>query len=393
MQQISLSIGDLFTVLGIKDIKFDESQTVNEDVFIRIPGGDYAKINSFIRKESPAIKITTKSGRSFVAAENHIVIEKDQQVFLKNAESIACERDREFIVYDDIIDKTHEGIKELFDVSIDEPHLYCDSSGVIHHNTTVTLALCKEIGADVLFMNCSKDNSVTDVRTKIFNFATSMSLTGNHRVFLGDEFDYISKDGQAALRGVIEQTVNSCRYIFTCNFLSKIIDPLKSRLQLVDFKVQPEHKAELATQFMNRCMMILETEKVQFNKKALAFLIQRHYPDFRKVIQELQRAYNANGKIDESVMAVSSGEVSEYIKALKAKDFKAARKWIAETYTSPEDFFKSMYRHIYDVFAQDSIAQAILTLNTYQIKHVTAIDPELNLSALTVELMSQCNFK
>lgn len=259
--------------------------------------------------------------------------------------------------------------------------------------STVSLALCKEINADVLFMNCSKDNSVADVRTKIFNFASSMSLTGNHRVFLGDEFDYISKEGQAALRGVIESTANSCRFIFTCNFVSKIIDPLKSRLQMVDFKIQPEQKADLATQFMKRCIMILETEGVKFDKKALAFLIQKHYPDFRKVIQELQRAFNSHGKIDESIMMSSSGEISEYIKALKAKDFKAARKWIAETYTTPEDFFKSMYRHIYDIFAQDSIAQAILTLNGYQIKHVTAIDPELNMSALTIELMSQCQTK
>jgi DNA polymerase III delta prime subunit len=259
--------------------------------------------------------------------------------------------------------------------------------------STISTALCKEINADLLFMNCSKDNSVADVRTKIYSFASSMSLTGNHRVFLGDEFDYISKEGQAALRGVIEQTANSCRFIFTCNFLSKIIDPLKSRLMMIDFKSQPSEKAALATQFMDRCMMILETEGVKFNKKALAFLIQKHYPDFRKCIQELQRAFNSVGVIDESIMMSGTGEIKEYIKALREKDYKAARKWIAETYTTPEDFFRALYKHVYDIFDPSSIAQAILTLNTYQIQHVSAIDPELNMGAMTVELMGQCNFK
>lgn len=260
--------------------------------------------------------------------------------------------------------------------------------------TTVARALCNELKADVLFMNCSKDNSVEDVRTKINTFASSMSLTGNARVFIGDEFDYVSPNGQAALRGLIEQTSNSCRFIFTCNYLHKIIDPLKSsRLDVVDFKIAPKDKPDLAMQFMNRCMMILDSEKIKYDKKTLALLIQKNYPDYRKTLKQLQKSAMIIGEINEEIFYQENVEITDYIKALKAKDYKTARKWIGETFISPEDFFSILFKNITLIVKDDSLAQAILTLNDYQYKHAFAIDAELNLSALTVQLMAQCNMR
>jgi replication factor C small subunit len=393
MKKLSMKIGDLFKILDLQDIEQDKEVSSSELVFIRMPNGDYTKINYFVKKNSSAIMIETATGKKLTAADKHIVIEDNKQVFLKHAKSISCV-DGDRIVHDDIISKKSIGNIDLFDVSIDHPHLYCDSYGIIHHNTTVARALCNELKADVLFMNCSKDNSVEDVRTKINSFASSMSLTGNARVFIGDEFDYVSPNGQAALRGLIEQTSNSCRFIFTCNYLHKIIDPLKSsRLDVVDFKIAPKDKPDLAMQFMNRCMMILDSEKIKYDKKTLALLIQKNYPDYRKTLKQLQKSAMIIGEINEEIFYQENVEITDYIKALKAKDYKTARKWIGETFISPEDFFSILFKNITLIVKDDSLAQAILTLNDYQYKHAFAIDPELNLSALTVQLMAQCNMR
>lgn len=301
------------------------------------------------------------------------------------------EKYRPQVVEDCILpQKTKTYFLKQRDIGVVNNMLLAGSHGV--GKTTVARALCNELNADVLFMNCSKDNSVEDVRTKINNFATSMSLSGAARVFIGDEFDYVSPNGQAALRGLIEQTSNSCRFIFTCNYLFKIIDPLKSsRLDVVDFKISPKDKPDLAMQFMTRCMMILEKENIKFDKKALALLIQKNYPDYRKTLKQLQKAAMTVGEINEEIFYQENVEISDYVKALKGKDYKAARKWIGETFISPEDFFSFLFSNINTIFAEDSLAQAILTLNEYQYKHAFVVDQELNLSALTVQLMAQCN--
>lgn len=258
--------------------------------------------------------------------------------------------------------------------------------------TTVAKALCNEIGADTLFLNCSKDSSIDTLRTKINSFASSMSLQGGLKVVIGDEFEYFSPNGQAALRGVIEQVSRNCRFIFTCNFPNKVIDPLKSRLLLIDFKMPNEVKPELAKQFMTRCCYILDQEKVKYDKKVLAMIIRKHFPDFRKVLQVLQQA-SMMGEIDINLLDQVDGEFGPYIAALKTKDYKACRTWIGENSVDPSDFYRTMFLQVNEIFAKESLAQAILILNESQYKHAFVVDEELSLAALTIELMSQCNFK
>lgn len=258
--------------------------------------------------------------------------------------------------------------------------------------TTIAKALCNEVGAETMFINCSKDNSIDGVRTKINSFSSSCSLMGTGlKVVIGDEFDYFSPAGQAALRGVIEAVQHNCRFIFTCNFPNKIIDPLKSRLLFVDFKMNPTIKPDMAKQFMARCSKILKDEGVKFEPKVLASLIMKYFPDFRKVLHVLQQA-SMVGDIDISVLAQAQGEFGPYIEALKKKDYTACRKWIAENAVDSSDFFHAMFKSVNDVFAPDSLAQAILALHKAQVDHAFVVDEELSLSALTIELMSQCNF-
>jgi DNA polymerase III delta prime subunit len=268
--------------------------------------------------------------------------------------------------------------------------LLCGTHGV--GKTTIARAFCDEVGAPTMFLNCSKDNSIDDVRTKIHSFSSSMSMHGNGlKVLIGDEFDYFSPNGQAALRGVIEQVSNNCRFIFTCNFPNKIIDPLRSRLLKVDFRISPADMPELAKQFMKRCCGILDQEGVEYEKQALAMIIKKYFPDFRKVVQMLQHAALV-GKIDVSILAQAEGEYGVYINALKKKDYKVCRQWIGENSVDASEFFRTMFLKVNDIFASDSLAQAILALNQAQYRHAFVVDEELALSALTIELMSQCNF-
>jgi len=259
--------------------------------------------------------------------------------------------------------------------------------------TTIAQAFLKEMKAETLFLNCSKNNSIDDVRTKIYNFASSMSLYGEGlKVVLGDEFDYFGQAGQAALRGVIEQVSKNCRFIFTCNFPNKIIAPLQSRLLLVDFKIQPKDKPELAKQFMKRCCNILDQEGVKYEKQVLAMLIQKQFPDFRKVIQMLQHS-SLVGELTIEALDKSDGDFGPYIVALKAKDYKAARTWIGQNAVDASDFFHTLFMKVNEIFTKDSLAQAILILHNAQVNHAVVVDEELSLSALTIELMSQCSFQ
>lgn len=257
--------------------------------------------------------------------------------------------------------------------------------------TTIARALCSEVGADVLFINCSKENSIDTVRTKIDSFASTMSLTGNKKVIIGDEFDYFSPAGQGSLRGTIEQVSNNCRFIFTCNYPSKVIDPLKSRLMVVNFKMRAQDKASIATQFMKRCVNILEAEGVEYEKPILAGVIQKHFPDFRKIVQDLQRAKMLGG-LTVDFLETSAGEVGPYITALKEKDYKKASNWIGSSPIDSADFYTAMDAAVHQYLKDNDLASAIHILNEYQYKHAFVVDEELHLRDLTIQLMSNCKF-
>ena len=282
-----------------------------------------------------------------------------------------------------------DNMKDFFSAQVREGQiqnmLFCGSHGT--GKTTTARAIADEIGADVLFINCSKDNGIEQMRSRISGTATTVSLVGKPKIIICDEFDYFSPNGQAAARGVIEEVAANCRFIMTCNYPAKIIEPLRSRLIIQDFSIANEMKPALAKQFFKRCCEILEAEGVTYDKKAVADFIMIHFPDYRKVVSELQRAALAGGQVNAETLNAERADVAAYLKAIEKKDFKAARKFIGEMSMSPADFITALYEEIPNVITDSRLGNAIILLNDYQFKNAMVANPTLNLSALTIELM------
>lgn len=282
-----------------------------------------------------------------------------------------------------------ESMKAFFNAQVSEGQiqnmLFCGSHGT--GKTTAARAIADEIGADVLFINCSKDSGIDQMRNRISATATTVSLVGKPKIIICDEFDYFSPNGQAAARGVIEEVAANCRFIMTCNYPAKIIEPLRSRLVIQDFTIDAKLKPALAKQFFKRCCEILEAENVSYDKKAVADFIMVHFPDYRKVVSELQRAALSGGEVTVNTLNSEKADVTQYLTAVTKKDFKAARKFIGEMSMSPADFISAVYEEIPNVITDSRLGNAIILLNEYQFKNAMVANPMLNLSAMTIELM------
>jgi len=264
--------------------------------------------------------------------------------------------------------------------------------------TTVARALCEELGCDYIVINGSDEGRHIDtLRNQIKNFASSVSLdeTNNHKVVIIDEADYMNADSvQPALRNFIETFYKNCRFIFTCNFKNKIIPALHSRCTVIDFRITNGQRIKTATAFMDRLIEILKQEQIEFDKKVLAELIQRFYPDFRRTINELQR-YSVRGKIDSGIL-ISLSEINnkELISLLKEKRFGDMRKWVVQNLDKDSStLFRSVYDILYTSLDPKSIPQAVLVIADYQYKAAFVADPEINLVACLTEIMAQCKFK
>jgi len=264
--------------------------------------------------------------------------------------------------------------------------------------TTVAKALCEELGCDYIVINGSDEGRQIDtVRNKIKNFASTVSLTEdkNHKVIIIDEADYMNAESvQPALRNFIETFYKNCRFIFTCNFKNKIIEPLHSRCTVIDFKITNGQRVKTATKFMDRLCDILKEEKIEYDKKVLAELIQKHYPDFRRTINELQR-YSVRGKIDSGILFnLSEVNSKELIKTLKEKRFNDMRKWVVQNLDKePSHLFRTLYDTLYTTLDPKSIPQAILIIAGYQYKSAFVADQEINMIACLTEIMAGCKFK
>jgi len=264
--------------------------------------------------------------------------------------------------------------------------------------TTVARALCEEIGVDYIIINGSDEGRQIDtLRNKIKNFASTISLTkeANHKVVIIDEADYMNAESiQPALRNFIETFFNNCRFIFTCNFKSKIIEALHSRCTVIDFRITNGQKVKTATQLMNRLSIMLKNENIEFDKKVLAEVIQKHYPDFRRTINELQR-YSVRGKIDSGILfSLKEESYKDLIAKLKDKDFNGVRKWISQNLDhGPTHLFKEIYDLLYLHLDPKSIPQAILIIAGYQYKAAFVADQEINMVACLTEIMAGCKFK
>ena len=264
--------------------------------------------------------------------------------------------------------------------------------------TTVARALCEELGSDYIIINGSDEGRQIDtVRSKIKNFASTVSLTedANHKVVIIDEADYMNADSvQPALRNFIETFYKNCRFIFTCNYKNKIIPALHSRCTVVDFKITNGQVKKTAMAFMKRMEGVLKGENIDFDKKVLAELIQKFYPDFRRTINELQR-YSVRGKIDSGILfSLSEVNTKELIKILKDKRFSEMRKWVVQNLDKePTHLFRTIYELSYSNLDAKSIPQAILILAGYQYKSAFVADQEINMIACLTEIMASCRFK
>ena len=259
--------------------------------------------------------------------------------------------------------------------------------------TTVAKAMCEEIGCDYMVINGSDESGIDTFRTKIKNYASSMSLSGGRKVIIIDEADYLNPNStQPALRNAIEEFAINCSFIFTCNYKTRIIEPLHSRCAVIDFGLKNDEKASMASQFFKRLQGVLQSEKVEFDDKVIAELVKKHFPDFRRVLNELQR-YSQFGKIDVGILAqIGNIQLQEIVKHIKAKDFGAIRKWVATSDLDANGVFRQIYDSLYDFMKPHSIPQAVLIIADYQYKNAFVADTEINLVACLTELMANCEY-
>jgi DNA polymerase III delta prime subunit len=273
------------------------------------------------------------------------------------------------------------------------PHLLL-SGGAGVGKTTIAKAMCNEINADYIIINGSDESGIDVFRTKIKNFASTISFTGGRKVIIIDEADYLNPNStQPALRNAMEEFAENCSFIFTCNFKNRIIDPLHSRCSVVDFTLRNEEKVQMAGLFFKRIHNILKEENVDFDSKVIAEVVKKHFPDFRRTINELQR-YSKFGKIDSGILAqIGDVSIQEVIKYLKEKDFGALRKWVAANDVDPATLFRKLYDNLYEFLQPQSIPQAVILLADYQYKQAFVADAEINTVACLTELMVSVEFK
>lgn len=261
--------------------------------------------------------------------------------------------------------------------------------------TTVAKALCKEMHLDYLIINGSEEGNIDTLRTKIKQFASSVSLQGGYKVVILDEADYLNAQSfQPALRGFIEEFYKNCRFILTCNFKNRIIEPLHSRCAVFEFNTSKKELAELASLFMERFINILNTEQITHDKKVVVELIMKYAPDWRRVINETQR-YSVSGILDLNILSVLGSDVySDLLLNLKNKDFKKMRNWVVNNIdTDASAIFRGIYDKMYDCVLPQSIPQLVLILADYQYKQAFVADQELNIVACMTEIMSNIEFK
>ena len=260
--------------------------------------------------------------------------------------------------------------------------------------TTVARALCNELGCDYILINGSEEGNIDTLRTKIKQFASSVSLQGGYKVVILDEADYLNPQStQPALRGFIEEFSKNCRFILTCNFKNRIIEPLHSRCGVYEFNTSKKSMIELCESFMDRCKTILDNEQVKYDAKPVAELIMKFAPDWRRVLNELQR-YSINGKIDSGIINnLQDKNFDDLFSHLKNKNFKSMRSWVVNNIdTDASAIFRAIYDRMSDKVAPQSIPQLVLLLADYQYKNAFVADHELNVVACLTEVMSDVQF-
>ena len=271
--------------------------------------------------------------------------------------------------------------------------LLCGTAGV--GKTTVAKALCNELDADFVLINGSEERNIETLRVKIKQFASTVSLSGRPKIVILDEADYLNPQStQPALRGFIEEFSKNCRFIFTCNYKNRIIPPLHSRCSVVDFTIESSQKPQIASQIFQRTLQILTEENIDYNEKVVVELINKFFPDFRRVLNELQE-YSSSGTIDSGVLSNLDDEsLNEVIGFIKNKEFSKMRKWVAlNIHNDPQAIYRKIYDSLFTKMENNSIPQAIIILSDYTYKSAFVADQEVNMVACMTELMMECKIK
>jgi len=313
-----------------------------------------------------------------------------------SSEFLLTEKYRPQVIDDCILpDETKKTFKEFVKKGEIPNLLLAGPPGI--GKTTIAKALCNELGADYYVINGSDEGRFLDtVRNQAKNFASTVSLTGSskHKVIIIDEADNTGNDVQLLLRANIEAFYSNCRFIFTCNYKNKIIEPLHSRCAVIDFTVKGKQRVQLAGSFFQRLQSILDTEGIEYDQKVVAELVTKHFPDFRRVLNEIQR-YSTGGKIDSGILAsFSDVSINDLVKNLKEKNFSEVRKWVVNNLDNDSSvLLRRTYDALLTSLENSSIPAAVLIIAKYQYQIAFVADQEINLLAALTEIMCECSFK
>jgi DNA polymerase III delta prime subunit len=312
------------------------------------------------------------------------------------SEFLFVEKYRPQVIEDCILpDETKKTFKEFVEKGEIPNLLLAGPPGI--GKTTIAKALCNELGADYYIINGSDEGRFLDtVRNQAKNFASTVSLIGSskHKVIIIDEADNTGNDVQLLLRANIESFYNNCRFIFTCNYKNKIIEPLHSRCAVIDFTIKGKQRVQLAANFFKRLQFILEQEKIEYDQKVVVELVSKHFPDFRRVLNEIQR-YSTGGKIDVGILSsISDVPLNDLVKNLKEKNFTEVRKWVVSNLDNDaSSLLRKIYDACYEYILPRSIPAAVLIIAKYQYQGAFVADQEINLLAALTEIMCECEFK
>jgi replication factor C small subunit len=272
------------------------------------------------------------------------------------------------------------------------PHLMLAGSAGIG-KTTIAKILCKEIESDFIMINASDERGIDTIRNKVKQFASSRSFSSSVKVIILDEADSLTPEAQKAIRGVFEEFYRNCRFILTCNYKNKLIEPIHSRCSVIDFSIKPLNKPALALKLLDRVNYILTTESIRYDKEVLVQLIMKFFPDFRRLINELQR-YSSTGEINSGILSSNSIRIVELIKFLSKKEFTNVRKWVVDNIDNESNaIFRLIYDSLYDHLKPASIPEAVIIIADYQYKSAFVADSEINTLAALTEIMLRCEFK
>ena len=261
--------------------------------------------------------------------------------------------------------------------------------------TTIAKAMLDELGSTYMMINGSEESGIDVLRTKIKNFASTVSLHGGRKYLILDEADYLNPQStQPAMRGFMEEFHKNCGFIFTCNYKNRLIEPLHSRCSVVEFTIPNSEKQTLASEFMGRVITILDEQKIKYDKRVIAEVINKHFPDWRRILNELQR-YSVSGTIDAGILVdISEINIKQLIHSMKNKEFTNVRKWVINNLDNdPVQLFRNIYDHMYDYIDDNSIPLLVILLGEYQYKSAFVADQEINTLAFLTEVMAKVKFK